>query len=225
MFTYTSTYRTLEDDYKAVKKTLAKKNAQNQEYASANKKWKVEYDKVCVESNKRGKTVEYLRKQVDQVQKTVHALAVACVGKQALPPKKVMTNLAAVKDYVLDLRAGKNELQRCVSSVIADNRALKKVSEERDSLRSKVKELKGKLEAKTNEDEFVVGEYNDLKAELEKALEEATELRLQLLEKNKTIQELARTAEEQSQKHTALVLKRKRSPSEEEDSPNKRAAM
>ena len=87
MFTYTSTYRTLEDDYKAVKKTLAKKNAQNQEYASANKKWKVEYDKVCVESNKRGKTVEYLRKQVDQVQKTVHALAVACVGKQALPPK------------------------------------------------------------------------------------------------------------------------------------------
>ena len=138
-----------------------------------------------------------------------------------------MTNLRAVEDYVLDLRAGKNELQRCVSSVIADNRALKKVSEERDSLRSKVKELKGKLEAKTNEDEFVVGEYNDLKVELEKARAESTALGFRVLEKDKKIQELVQTAVENSEKHTALLLthKRKRSPSGEEDSPNKRAAM
>lgn len=225
MFTSNKTHQNLQRAYETVKKTLADKNAQNQEYASANKKWKTEYDKLCVESKKREKTIEYLRKQVDHVQKTVCTLAVT-VGHDALP-KKVMTNLAAVKDYIVDLRAGKNELSRCVSSVLEENRALKKVSEERDALRSKVKELKGKLEAKTNEDEFVVGEYNELKLELEKALEEATELRLQLLEKNKTIQELARTAEEQSQKHTALLLthKRKRSPSEEEDSPNKRAAM
>lgn len=222
MFTLTSTYRKLEHDCKAVEKTLVKKN---QEFASANKKWKVEYDKLCVEFNKRGKTVEYLRKQVGHIQKTVHALAVACVGHDdALPPQKVMTNLRGVEDYILDLRTGKNELQLCVSTVIAENRALKKVSEERNSLRLHVKGLNDELEAKTNENDYVEGEYNDLKAELEKVQAESTALRIELLEKNKQIQKLACIAEEESQKHTSLVLKRKRSPSGEEE-PKKRAAM
>lgn len=228
MLTLNSTYNKLkndfgklEDAYKVVKKELDAKNANMQKYASANRGWETAHAKVSQEFNKTKTTVEYLNKKLTHVEDLVANLA-SSVGKPAVP-KKVQTNCANVQDYITGLRAGHQQLQadlstqtRLVEEFSTENKALKEVRKERDALRAE-------LENKTYTCDYVEGEHDDLKGKLEKALEEATALRLELLEKNKTIQELARTATEQSQKHTKLLLKRKRSPSE--DGPNKRPAM
>lgn len=228
MITLNSTYNKLkndfgklEDAYKVVKKELDAKNANMQKYASANRGWETAHAKVSQELNKTKTTVAYLNKKLTHVEELVANLA-SSVGKPA-GPKKVQTNCANVQDYIKGLRAGHQQLQadlstqtRLVEEFSTENKALKEVRTERDALRAE-------LQTKTNTCDYVEGEHDELEGKLEKALQEATALRLELLEKNKTIQELARTATEQSQKHTQLLLKRKRSSSE--DGPNKRPAM
>lgn len=221
MFTLNSDYYKLETAYKALKKELDAKTGNMQKYASANRGWEAAHAKVSQELNKTKTTVAYLNKKLTHVEELVANLA-SSVGKPA-GRKKVQTNCANVQDYIKRLRAGHQQLQadlstqtRLVEEFSRENKALKEVSTERDALRAE-------LQTKTNTCDYVEGKHDELEGKLEKALEEATALRLELLKNNKTIQELARTATEQSQKHTKLLLKRKRSSSE--DGPNKRPTM